>query len=358
MHTSSLRFFGAILGVALVGAACSSSGDGDGQKTFGGSGGANGAGASGGPRFPGAGTSFSGEPLSPAQGPETAELCGAPPALPPGGVTVISAKTECFYGDTPDPATPAATVEHIVEVLNGVESIHVRVTFNPDFVDNSYGATAIGWGAAPAPAAPVDGKPPKAPRAKGHAFKDLVGSDHVEVKLTDGSGALKLHFKVDYVSEDATSSCGYRTLGVTGGEGKMLVGTPDAVLAVATSLDRNLNGCGLCYTVDSPATDASYSPSPAAPKWDYRVVYEVWLDPAAFGPAGFGEAVVESVHASPSKLASNTVEVARKPCPPDWDVPYCPPGASCNAGTGGGSGQCPPGFVPDLVSEGKFCVPE
>jgi hypothetical protein len=353
------------LGLVVLAAACSSSTSVDGSGPNGsGAGGANGASANGGPQFPGAGTSFASKPLSPAAGPETADLCGEDvPSIPGGGVTVIDRGIQCFYGDTPAPSIPAATIEHVVEVLNGQKAIHIRVTFNPNFVDNTYGENAIGWGddgAEPAPAPPPmgGGKAPKPPKAKGgHTFKDLVGSDHVELKVTDGSGALALHFKLDYISEDASSACGYHNLGVTGGEGKMIVGSASSVLATSTSLDRDLNGCGYCYTVDSPATDENYTPNPATPKWDYRVVYEAWLDPAAFGAAGFGEAIVESVHASPSKLDSNTVEVVKKPCPPDWDVPYCPPGASCTGGTGGSYGQCPPGYVPDLASEGKFCVP-
>jgi hypothetical protein len=364
MSIIKIRPLTSALGLVVLGVACSSSGDGAVGSSASGSGGASGA--TGGPRFPGAGTSFTGNPLSPAQGPETAGLCTEDlPAIPSGGVTVISKSTECFYGDTPDPSTPAATIEHVVEILNGVQSIHIRVTFNPDFVDNTYGATAIGWGETADGMAPPGMAPPgmgkaKPPKGKGgHTFKDLVGSDHVELKVTNGAGALSLQFKLDYISEDSSSACGYHALGVTGGEGKVSVGSANAILAVSTSLDRNLNGCGYCYTEDSPATDENYTPNSATPKWDYRVVYEVWLDPAAFGASGFGEAIVESVHASPSKLSSNTVEVVRKPCPPDWDVPYCPPGASCTGtGTGGSSGQCPPGYVPDLASEGKFCVPE
>jgi hypothetical protein len=363
MSIGKMRPFSSAIALVVVGVACSSSDDEAGGPASG-AGGTSGAGATGGPRFPGAGTSFTGTPLSPAQGPETAGSCAEDPPPIPSHHTVISRSTECFYGNTPDPATPAATIEHVVEVLNGVQSVHIRVTFNPDFVDNSYGATAIGWGETAAPLPAPGMAPPamgmaKPPKAKGgHTFKDLVGSDHVELKVMNGAGALALQFKLDYISADASSACGYHALGVTGGEGKMTVGSASAIVAVSTSLDRNLNGCGYCYTVDSPATDENYTPNPATPKWDYRVVYDVWLDPTAFGPSGFGEAIVESVHASPSKLSTNTVEVVRKPCPPDWDVPYCPPGASCTGtSTGGAYGQCPPGFVPDLASEGKFCVP-
>lgn len=323
-----------------------------------------------GPHFPGSGTSFSGAPLQPGVPPATAGECSAPP---PAGrnVKVVGAKTACVYGQTADPNTPAATIEEITEVVDDRDVIHIRITFDPGFVDNSYGANAIGWGAramaAPGGmAAPMGGKAPKAPKA-GHTFKDLVASDHVEVKFTDKSGNVKLHVAVDYISEDPNSPCGYGNLGVTGGEGKVFVGSASDVLASTSSLNRNLNGCGYCMTTDSPVSDENYTPSADAPKWDYRVVYELWIDAKAFGAAGFGDAVLDFVHASPSKLAENTVTVSPRPCPPDWDLPYCKPnlqgeGLNCGSNTGGSGGAggggpvCPDGYVPDLQTEGRTCV--
>ncbi|HEX4341619.1 MAG TPA: hypothetical protein VH062_37170 [Polyangiaceae bacterium] len=369
-----------------------------------------GAGGVTGPHYLGAGTSFSGAPLQPGVGADSANECSTPPSLPAGTTThVVKASTACVYGDTADPAVPAATVEEITEVIDDKQVIHVRITFDPHFVDNSYGQNAVGWGtttsatttgmAAPmgGMAAPMGGMAaPKggmaAPKGMagmmggpghgGHTFDDLVGSDHVEVKFTDASGALKLHVAVDYISQDPSSPCGYGTLGVTGGEGKVFVGSASDVIAVATSLDRDLNGCGYCLTTDSPATDDAYTPNMTYPKWDYRVVYEMWIDAATFGGAGFGDAVLDFVHASPSKLGMghDTVDVTPKPCPPDWNLPYCTPdlageGLSCGGGTGGGSGSggatgsggassggadggngCPAGWIPDLETEGRTCT--
>jgi hypothetical protein len=271
----------------------------------------------------------------------------------------VSSSTLCFYGSN-DPASPAATVEQIVEVVDGQEMVHIRVTFDPAFVDNSYGQGSIGW-------SPV----------RGHWYSDLVGSDHVELQLNDGNGDLAMHFTVDYISADASKPCGYGTLGVSGGEGGMIVGSSDDILAVATSLDRNLNGCGYCLTQDSPATDDDYTPNPMYPNWDYRMVYEIWIDADAFGTAGFSEALIEFVHASPAKTEEETIEVGEAPCPPTWDTPYCPPhlideGAACGTsppgsggssgsggavGAGGGATMCPPGTVPDIETEGATCVP-
>jgi hypothetical protein len=305
------------------------------------------------PGFPGTGTT-AGDPLRPGTPPGTARDCagGTPVIAQPQ--QVITQTTRCFYSVTvTTTSTPSATIEQITEVLDGKQVVHLRITFDPGFVDNTYGANAVGWDA-------NGGKMPKPMPmpmpGKGHTFKDLVGSDHVEVQLFDAAGQLALHFKVDYISADATRPCGYGTLGVTGGEGKMLVGSAASILAVATSLDRDLNGCGYCYTVDSPATDGKYTPNAATPRWDYRVVYEVWIDATAYGPAGPGDTLVENVHASPSKAATNTIAVKKGDCPPTW--PRCTPdviteGLNCgDAGTG-----CPPGTIEYIISEGRTCVP-
>src|ERR1041384_757223 len=59
----------------------------------------------------------------------------------------------CFQGtDNPDVTARIAT-----RTVGGTTVI--RVTFSKNFVDNTYGANAVGW-------------------PKGHKFKDLVGSDH------------------------------------------------------------------------------------------------------------------------------------------------------------------------------------
>ena len=304
------------------------------------------------PGFPGAGTT-AGDPLRPGIGPGTARDCAGGTPVITRPTQVITQTTQCFYGVTiTTTSTPSATIEQITEVLAGKNVVHLRITFDPGFVDNTYGANAIGWNKG---TLADGGKMPPKP-GRGHTFKDLVGSDHVELKLFDAAGQIALHFKLDYISEDPSRPCGYGNLGVTGGEGKMLVGSASSILASASSLDRDLNGCGYCYTVDSPATDASYTPNPATPRWDYRVVYEVWIDAAAFGPTGPGDTLLENVHASPAKGDSDTVTVKKGTCPPDW--PECKPdivteGLNCgDAGTG-----CPPGTIEYIISEGRTCVP-
>ena len=246
------------------------------------------------------------------------------------------ARLICFYDTN---TVPSAAVEWIVEASDEAELVHVRLTLNPDFVDNTYGTNSIGWPAKKGPGGMM--QPPKGmmmpmgPAAMGpHTFKDLVESDHAEFKLSDADGKLVLHFKEDYLSQLASAPSGYATLGVRGAEGRMLAGNADDVVAVSTSLDRNLNACGLsAYTTNSPATDADYTPSPGAEAWDFRVVYDVWVRAAAFGKAGFGKAVVDFVHASPSKFDKPTSNVVEKPCPPTWRK-YCnkPEGCSNRCG--------------------------
>ena len=308
-----------------------------------------------GPQFPGSGSS--GAKQSIVAGAPTLS-CDAVTPLPAGTfgpAPGAKGTVKCFY-DAQQPKVPAATIEWIVESAAAGDLVHARLTLNPAFCDNTYGDNAIGWpekGMGKKPGGPMGG--PQAPAVAGgpmaggpmaggpmaggppkddmgaHTFRDLVGSDHAEFKLTDASGKLTLHFKADYLTESGSAPSGYASLGVVGGEGKVLVGSAADVVAVSTSLDRNLNACGLSgYTEDSPATDASYTPNPAAPNWDYRVVYDVWVRRAAFGSVGFGGASVDFVHASPSKAGSATIDVTPGDCPPDW--PYCTDPAGCCTG--------------------------
>jgi hypothetical protein len=281
----------------------------------------------------------------------------------------------CFYRTVEQTSDdPAVVIEQVIETVNGQSYVHLRITFDPSFVDNTYGENASeDW-------------------PKGHTFDNLVGSDHTEILVTNGGGETILDFKVDYISVDETEPCGYASLGVSGGEGKMLTGDAACVLGATTSLDRNLNNCGFseCYTTNSPLQSD-------VPMWDNRVVYEVWLDLACFGDAGFGQAYMTSVHASPSKASTNTITVEPAPCPPDWDEPFCPvnvadEGGNCFPGDepdGGTSTEpcpvnwqlyiasegaetctpipfanypnmaaCPDGYHLDLASEGRYCLPD
>lgn len=350
-------------------------------------------------------------PLSSGCGPSTRLDCSAQCQARDGDSTVLRPPAAlCFVSDVdPTPSDPIALIEQVIEEIEGQRLVHLRVTFDPAFVDNTYGSNAVGWdhgatlggtsgvgggaaggssGAAPMPDGKVGGMGMKpGPGKSGHTFDDLVGSDHVELKLTDGNGATVLDFKLDYITAQNAAKCGYANLGVSGGEGKMITGSSSAIVSATSSLDRNLNGCGYCLTEDSPATDANYTVNSQYPNWDYRVVYEVWLRLDDFGSAGFGQAYIDFVHASPSKLDDNTAVVEPGPCPPSWDSPYCPPGSQtgvqCQTGNSCPPNQqiyiqtegksvctpipfanypnkapCPTGYQLDAATEGRYCVPE
>lgn len=288
-----------------------SAGDGDGDGSRSGSApGAPGQQPTFVPSFPGAGTSGADAPLMNGQ------LCDYVPA--DNELPTANQVTTCFFDKDGDPV-PAATLEQVLECVEGQDVVHLRLTFNPGFVDNTYGAGSMGWSA-----------------KRGHRFRDLTGSDHAELLVQDGDGEVALQFKLDYITEDPSAPSGYASLGVSGGDGKVIAGEASWVLDYSTSLDENLNDRGYGdYVVDSPTTDEDYTPNPDTPDWDYRMVYEVWIDVAALGGNGFGGAFIEYVHASPSKSSNDTIEVTPGECPPDFctDPDGCydgpPPGEEC-----------------------------
>ena len=101
----------------------------------------------------------------------------------------------------PTPNDPAAIIEQVVETLNGQSYAHVRVTFDPSFVDNSYGTTAIGW----------------SPN-RGHTFNsDVTKSDHLDMLFTDVTGSTVMEIGEDYIS--ATSGTATTTPGKSKGTG-------------------------------------------------------------------------------------------------------------------------------------------
>jgi hypothetical protein len=317
--------------------------------------------------FPGAGNGGQAQVLLAGFTPSSCTVAG-PTAVFDGGAMQVTGPEHvtCYYSSAA-PGTPMAFLEQVVETAEGQGLVHVRLTMNPAFVDNTYGSTAIGWGGSdagapaggPAPAGPpAPGGPGPAPAAgpgpgpHGHTFKDLVESDHAEFDLTDQSGATALSFDLDYISATATAISGYATLGVSGGDGKMLTGSATHIVYASTSLDRDLNACGYSsYTTNSPATDTSYTPNPATPNWDYRVVYDVWVDESVFA-GGFGAATIPYVHASPAKLSA-TLPVSPGPCPPPFD---CGPAGCGDADAGGGGGSSSSGGGGGSTADAGACT--
>ncbi len=297
--------------------------------------------------FAGAGSGGQAQVLVAGFTPSGCTVAG-PTASFDGGTMSVSGPEQvtCYYSSVS--SAPMAFVEQLVETAQGQGLVHVRLTMNPAFVDNTYGDNAIGWGGSDASAAaPMPGGPMAMPGAmmmgpggmpgpgpNGHTFDDLVQSDHAEFDLADATGAEVLSFDLDYISADSAAPSGYATLGVSGGDGMILSGSASDIAFASTSLDRDLNACGYgSYTTNSPATDADYTPNPATPDWDYRVVYDVWVKESAF-PAGFGTATIPYVHASPAKLGA-TLPVTPGPCPPPFD---CDGSGECSTGVCVGEG--------------------
>lgn len=140
----------------------------------------------------------------------------------------------------------------------------------------------------------------------GHKFGDLTGSDHVGFELKDANGQTVLKFYMDYLTAAATQDpydsypaySGYRSLGVTGGDGSMLIGSATNLYDFDSTLELDLNRPG--YTaviVNSPVGD---------PNWDVVDGYAFTVKASAFGTAGFGSASIFDQHNSPSKLGVNS----------------------------------------------------
>lgn len=216
-------------------------------------------------------------------------------------VVDYDADTACFYGDYGSQAsqTPAAFMQHKFDVIDDRDTVKITLTFSPNFVDNSYGDNAIGWGVS----------------NKGHSFKDLVGSDHAIINITSDAGD-SMTLKLDYISETGDGTWG--TLGPLSGKKKDPIVNTSHVAKTMTSLDRNLNERGYgSYTTNSPKTDSTYTPNPDAPNWDFRVVYEVWIYSDFFKSTEGLKPSIKEVHASPSKTGNNTLIVEEKACPPE-----------------------------------------
>jgi hypothetical protein len=220
--------------------------------------------------------------------------------------TTIPPVTECAPINNVD--TKVGTL--ITQVLAGGD---IKVTYiqEQNVNDNRYGTgatAATGW-----------------PRH--HNFSDLVGSDEAHFQFKNGSGTVVMDFQLDYVSA-ATKAVfpsgtvlypsGYGTLGVSGGDGKMLVGSAANVLSATTSLTENLKQLQFVsgFLVNSPPETAPNSNISIPAGWDYYDTYTVVVSRAAFGAAGFGGVTIVGVHDSPPKLAPNNL-ITPEPCDSD-----------------------------------------
>ncbi len=242
------------------------------------------------------------EPPPPPPEPPPPPPPGPGPA-PTGGGTYI-----CYQADpsveglpTPPEGWWAKLIGEKV-LYNGVPALHVKLTLSKAFVDNTYGNWSIGYSGG----AEIGG---------GHSFKDLLESDKAEIFVPDNKGNLLFHMALDYISESSEAPSGYGTLGVSGGDGKMIMGDEADVIATQTSLAVNFNGHGYHLFEDSPETDVNFTPNATYPKWIFELWYEAWINWSAFGDGGPGAVYITGLHASPSKLGQNKLPVIPGECP-------------------------------------------
>ncbi|HXH19099.1 MAG TPA: T9SS type A sorting domain-containing protein [Chitinophagales bacterium] len=195
------------------------------------------------------------------------------------------------------------SVENIASdiTLNEIENtMTVRTKLDNSYADNTYGAGAVGW---------------RVPRT----LDSLITSDHLEWVFYDAAGTKKLGFRVDYFSRTAQLPSGYGSLGVSGGEGTIVIGSDSSILNTTTSIHENFNTLGYVLPSSSPPTDTNYSPNPAYPGWIYDVWYEATIDLSTFGQAGYGYHDIVAVHASPDKddvtITAEADSLVPPPCP-------------------------------------------
>ena len=188
---------------------------------------------------------------------------------------------------------PVGTLS-VQQLTSGPYAGNYQVIFNQSLgiVDNTYGTNASsGWG------------------SHGHTFNDLLGSDQADFQFTDAKGNVVLDFLADYVSQGSTQTLpdgttvsypsGYGTLAL-GGDGKLITGNGNYILAVDTTITDDLNQSPAYYGF------TTNSPSPSSPldaNWNNVDGYTVIVSAAAFGSNGFGSVNIPYVHDSPSKIS-------------------------------------------------------
>lgn len=186
------------------------------------------------------------------------------------------------------------------------QSVTIRTTLARTFADTAYGTNAhlTGW------------------PGQGRRFKHIWTSDNLEMELLNGNGEVVMEFGIDLLerTDDPNFPSGFATAGVTGGDGYLAVGDLAHVLNYETSMSLNVNDSGCFDPTTSPEVtvdpETGEYTSEACPAWFWDTWYEITIDLAAFGDSGFGDAIVTTLHSSPSKTGEEKPDI--DPCPPDW----------------------------------------
>jgi hypothetical protein len=232
-----------------------------------------------------------------------------PPTCLDPAATNVGGPLPCQYPPPPPPPPTPCPGGSFTYSFNAAGDLLIKYDQFPAPNDNSYGKNSIGWN-------------PKRP----HRFSDLVNSDHAGIMLLDGTGKVRLSFNVDYLTAKAGTPSGYASLGVSGGDGKMIVGTATGITAT-TSLANNLNNINIPglfnaahvqqfgsvnVLVNSPPTDPAHLTyvisDPALAGWDFRNTYYVTVSAAKLAGLGFNAATwkvlpnADQLHNSPAKV--------------------------------------------------------
>jgi len=205
-------------------------------------------------------------------------------------------------------------VEDVTGIVGGGElwlhrmandDLVVALTLPKTLVDNSYGTTAIGWGAA-------------APSGKNHNFQDLTGSDDArfgfEFVLQGPGDTTLFDVTLDYLhglgseKEEPPFVSG----NTPGKEFVVTVGDAAHLVAASTSLAYNWDTFGDDHPeffgkdYNSPAADPDYG-NPTLPGWLYEVSYEFQIDGVVFSSVAIdlldpSFLSMPLIHASPNKI--------------------------------------------------------
>ena len=205
-----------------------------------------------------------------------------------------------------------------------------------EFVDNSYGVNAAGWGKV---TTEVDMMGEVKVKTK-HTFDKLLGSDNVTFTVFGDDGTAEgtelLEFKIDYIAE-FDDGAAYMSAGVADKNAVLPKGTvtdkadgdPGIALSVVpeaeTSLAHNLatfgfSAGGLDLLVDSPAVlrDGDFDPildgngnyqaiDPLFADWEFAEIYEVKVLASVFADHAFMKVLPTDSHASPAKTAGDSL---------------------------------------------------